>query len=105
SIIVLKDGDQIARDSFNVVLGKVIDDKNAPRYKETVQAVSGVITIDQLLARTHGSYVMIDIKISVEQDISVRKGHDIAAKTKEDLINEHSEVEDVLVHINPYLEN
>ena len=105
SIIVIKVGYQIARDSFNVVLEKVIDDKNAAKYKETVQAVSGVITIDQLLARTHGSYVIIDIKISVDPDITVRKGHDIAAKTKEDLINEHSEVEDVLVHINPYLEN
>src|SRR5699024_2964321 len=105
SIIAIKVGYQIARDSFNVVLEKVIDDKNAAKYKETAQAVSGVITIDQLLARTHGSYVIIDIKISVDPDITVRKGHDIAAKTKEDLINEHSEVEDVLVHINPYLEN
>src|SRR5699024_7758987 len=105
SIIVIKVGYQIARDSFNVVLEKVIDDKNEAKYKETVQAVSGDITIDQLLARTHGSYVIIDIKISVEPDITVRKGHDIAAKTKEDLIKEHSKVEDEVVHINYYLEN
>src|SRR5699024_11440103 len=84
SIIVIKVGYQIARDSFNVVLVKVIDDKNAAKYKETVQAVTGVITIDQLLARTHVSYVIIDIKISVDTEISVRKVHDIYEITNVD---------------------
>lgn len=105
SIIVIKVGYQIARDSFNVVLEKVLDDQKAAKYKKTVQAIKGVITIDQLLARTHGSYVIIDIKVGVDPMITVKKGHDIAAKTKEALIEEHSEVEDVLVHINPYMEN
>lgn len=103
SIIVIKVGYDLARDASNVMLEQVLDDDGIEKYKETVLAVSGVEAIDELLARTHGQYVIIDIKLAVNADITVKKGHDIAALVKQKLIREHDEVEDVFVHINPYL--
>lgn len=102
SIIVIKVGYKLARDSFNVVLEQVLSKEDVQKYKKTVQSVDGVLRIDQLLARSHGRYVIIDIKISVDPNITVKKGHDIARITKNALLNQHMEVEDVLVHINPY---
>lgn len=102
SIIVIKVGYDLIKNSATVILEKVLPNEEIQIYKKTVRAVDGVKRIDQLLARTHGSYIIIDIKFSVDQDISVKDGHDIARRVKQALINEHEEIEDVLVHINPY---
>lgn len=102
SIIVIKVGYELAKESSNVVLEKVLDKKETEVYINTVHTIEGVKRIDQLFARTHGSYVIVDIKVSVNPHITVEAGHHIAKEVKEKLIKQHKEVEDVLVHINPY---
>ena len=102
SLIVIKVGYDLIKTSSNVMLEKVLGREEVRVYEETVLSVEGVKRIDQLLARTHGSYVIVDIKVSVDQNITVKEGHDIAMEVKQSLILKHEEVEDVLVHINPY---
>lgn len=102
SLIVIKVGYDLIKTSSNVMLEKVLGRDEVRVYEETVLSVEGVKRIDQLLARTHGSYVIVDIKVSVDQNITVKEGHDIAMEVKRSLILKHEEVEDVLVHINPY---
>src|SRR5690625_2930654 len=79
--IVIKVGYQLIKTSATIILEKVLDDDEVEAYLATVKAVNGVLRIDQLLARTHGSYVIIDIKISVDPNITVLKGHEIARQT------------------------
>ena len=102
SLIVIKVGYDLIKNSSNVMLEKVLGRDEVRVYEETVLSVEGVKRIDQLLARTHGSYVIVDIKVSVDPNITVKEGHDIATEVKQSLILKHEEVEDVLVHINPY---
>lgn len=102
SVIVIKVGYQLIKGSATVILEKVLEEDEIEIYKKTVLAIDGVLRIDQLLARTHGSYVIIDIKLSVDPNITVEEGHTIAANAKQALLDTHKEVEDVLVHINPY---
>ena len=102
SIIVIKIGYQLAKESFVIMMEKVLNDEETQEYQKTVHAIDGVLRIDQMHARTHGSYVIIDIKVSVDPDISVKQGHDIAKEVKQKLIENHQDIEDVLVHINPF---
>lgn len=102
SIIVIKVGYDLAKASANVVLEQVLPKKEVKKYFKTVLKVDGVKRVDELLARTHGRYVIIDLKISVDPNITVKQGHDIARTTKDTLIAQHKEVENVFVHINPY---
>jgi len=104
SLIVVRVGYKLIKSSSNEMLEKVLDADEVKIYVETVESIDGVMSIDQLLARTHGSYIIIDLKMSVDPDITVKEGHDIAAEVKQKLILKHSEVEDVLVHLNPYRE-
>lgn len=101
SLIVIRVGYLLAKESANVVLEKVLDDKKTKKYTQTAQSVAGVIEVDEILARTHGSYIIIDLKIGVDSTITVKEGHTIARKTKQTLMETYDEVEDVLVHINP----
>lgn len=102
SLIVIKVGYSLAKESSLIMMEKVLDEEEAKVYVDTVQSVSGVLNIGQINVRTHGSYVIIDIKISVDKDISVEKGHHISKQVKNKLMNKHAEIENVLVHINPH---
>lgn len=102
SLIVIKVGYDLAKESSVVMMEKVLDQDAAHVYRDTVNTVDGVIHIDQMYARTHGSYVVIDIKISVDPEITVKAGHDIARAVKQTLLEKHGDIEDVLVHLNPY---
>lgn len=103
SIIVIKVGYDLARDASNIILEQVLDDEAIEKYVDTVLRIRGVRAVDELLARSHGQYVIIDIKIAVDAAITVLDGHNIAARVKQSLMNDHVEVEDVLVHVNPYI--
>ncbi|MEJ8778729.1 cation diffusion facilitator family transporter [Pseudogracilibacillus sp. ICA-222130] len=105
SIIVMKVGYDLIKASATVILEKVLSKDEIQHYKETVFKIDRVKRIDQLFARTHGSYIIIDIKISVDPHITVKEGHDIAREVKNILMDSHVEIEDVLVHINPYFDS
>lgn len=102
SIIVIKVGYQLAKSSANVVLEQVLPEQEVIKYVETIRKTDGVERVDELLARTHGRYIIIDLKISVDPNITVKQGHDIARQVKRTLMAQYKEVENVLVHINPY---
>lgn len=103
SVIVIKVGYDLIKSSANVVLEQVLPEPEMKKYVITVETIKGVKRVDELLARTHGSYVIIDIKISVDPNITVKEGHDIARLTKDTLLKTYEEVENVLVHVNPHI--
>lgn len=102
SVIVIKVGYDLAKSSANVVLEQVLPKQEVRKYIKAVLKIDGVKRVDELLARTHGRYIIIDLKISVDPEITVKQGHDIARETKDSLMADYKEIENVLVHINPY---
>ncbi|GAA0430673.1 cation diffusion facilitator family transporter [Lentibacillus halophilus] len=99
-IIIL--GYTMARESIDLMLENVLDDEKSRRFILTAQHVSGVKQIDEIRARVHGSYVVVDLKISVDASLDVENAHDISKNVKNKLMHDHNDVNDVLVHINPY---
>lgn len=105
SAIVIKVGYDLAKESSLVMMEKVLDKNEISSYQQTVSAIDGILRIDEILARTHGSYVVIDIKVSVDPELTVKQGHDIAKDVKQHLMRCHQEIADVFVHINPFLDD
>src|SRR5699024_2913334 len=103
SIIVIKVGYNLAKESSIVILEKVLSDKDTKKYQETILSIEGINNVDELLARTHGSYIIIDLKISVDSRLNVKEEHNIVKKHKTTLINTHPEISDVYFHIKPYI--
>jgi cation diffusion facilitator family transporter len=102
AILVLKMGYDLVMDAIHNTLDHVLHQEDAVELINTVQRVKGVITVDDLRAREHGHYVIVDIKISVNPKISVLEGHDIARSVKQQLMKRFIHVSDVFVHVNPY---
>ncbi|WLV24078.1 cation diffusion facilitator family transporter [Aciduricibacillus chroicocephali] len=102
SLIVVKVGYSLAKESSLVIMEKVLDDESVEPYIHTACSIDGVRRVDTIHARTHGSYLVIDLKLGINPDLSIEEGHRIGKRVKKQLMEKHSEVEDVLVHLNPY---
>lgn len=102
SALVLKMGYKLIMESIHTTMDHVLHQEDSQELKESVQRVKGVITVDELRAREHGHYVIVDVKISVNPRITVLEGHDIAKSVKSLLMKRFVHVSDVFVHVNPY---
>jgi cation diffusion facilitator family transporter len=99
--LVVKMGYNMIKESIHYTLDHVLHEDEAKDLVNAVKSVSGVITVDDLRAREHGHYWIVDVKISVDPKITVLEGHDIAKATKQRLLS-FSKVEDALIHVNPF---
>lgn len=102
AVLILHMGYKLVKESIHFTLDHVLHGEEADQLEEAVQQVQGVIAVDDLRAREHGHYVIVDTKISVNPGISVKEGHDIALAVKQELMKRFSIVSDVFVHVNPY---
>lgn len=102
ALLVIHMGYRLVMEAIHYTMDHVLHGEEADELVNVVQQVRGVIDVDDLRAREHGHYVIVDTKVSVSPNISVAEGHDIAIAVKQALIGKFSFVSDVLVHINPY---
>jgi len=102
AVIIIWMAFKLGKEAIKVSLEIVLDEEETKKFFKTVYNVKGVKRIDSLHARSHGSYVIIDAKISVDSTITVDEGHDIAANVKTSLLKNHADILDVYVHVNPY---
>lgn len=102
ALLVLKVGFQVAIEASQTLMDKVVPDHQLAPYYDRILMIAGVQRIDELRARDHGQYVIIDVQISVDAQITVASGHEVAANVKEQMCDEFPRVLDVLVHVNPY---
>src|SRR5699024_3085815 len=63
SIIVIKVGYNLAKESSIFNLEKVLSDKDTKKYQEKILSIKGINNVEELLAITHVSYIIIELKI------------------------------------------
>jgi|Deesub1362A_J573_1020465.scaffolds.fasta_scaffold26246_2 cation diffusion facilitator family transporter len=79
----------------------------SPSQKElqkAVQIATRVLKegkVEKLRARRLGRNLFIDIIINVPAEMSVKEGHNLARKVKEEILSHMQNVEEVMVHVNP----
>jgi cation diffusion facilitator family transporter len=102
SLLIMRMAWKLGKESIHNTLDHVLHEEDAAELKKTAEGVEGVIQVDELHAREHGHYVIVDIKIAVDPNLTVEEGHTIGKRVKETLITKHEHVHNVLIHINPY---
>lgn len=103
SILIIKTAWKLGKESIHNTMDHVLHDEETEEFREVIETISGVKAINELHAREHGHYVIIDLKIAVDPHITVEEGHLIGKAVKKKLL-ELANVQNVLVHINPYNE-
>jgi cation diffusion facilitator family transporter len=103
SVLIIKTAWSLGKESIHNTMDHVLDEAETNPYKKIVEQTPGVKEINELYARVHGHYVIIDLKVAVDPYITVEEGHLIGKEVKKRLMEE-ANVQNVLVHINPYNE-
>ena len=68
------------------------------------EPVDGVEHVHEIRGRRSGQYLIIDLKLDMDPEMSVRRSHSIAVEVKRRIFEQFSEVGDVMIHINPHEE-
>lgn len=102
AIIIMYMGFKLAKEAVSITLEVVLNEEETTGMKKTATSVDKVIQVDDLRARSHGSYVVVEMNISVEPNTTVEESHRITRNVKQKLINEHDIVRNVHVHVDPY---
>jgi cation diffusion facilitator family transporter len=91
---------------FKPALFELLDTAPPTQVVQKVRGVAGkvenVMGIDKCFVRKMGFDYFVDIHVLVDANLPVHKGHEIAHKVKDELMNEYSNISDVLVHIEPF---
>ena len=93
---------QVCRvDSLAELIDRGATEKERERIGQLARGVSGVRKVHAIRTRRFGSRFFVDLHILVDPEISVRLGHDISERVKQELIERGPEVLDVVVHLEP----
>ncbi len=67
-------------------------------------AVPGVEHLHEIRGRRSGQYVILDLKLEMDPEMTVKQSHAIATEVKRLIFQRFSNVGDVMIHINPHEE-
>lgn len=71
------------------------------QISQIAMQVKGVDHVHEIRARRSGQYLIIDLKLEMHPEMTVKKSHEIATEVKKRIFEEFSNVGDVMIHINP----
>lgn len=73
--------------------------------REIAEKVEGVEHVHEIRARRSGQYVIVDLKLDMDPEMTVKRSHDIATRVKKAIFRKFHNVGDVMIHINPHDES
>lgn len=100
--LIFKIAKEMLTEAFQILLERNIDSKIIKEYREIISSFPEVKRIDRIRAREHGHYILVDLRISIEHSMTIKEGHDLSKKVKETLMEKFDNIEEVLIHLNPY---
>ncbi|MFF2093425.1 cation diffusion facilitator family transporter [Paenibacillus sp. NPDC058174] len=102
---ILKLAYHMGKEAIDILMDKMVEQEKLDLYESLVVSVPEVKRIDRIRAREHGHYIIIDVRVGVPADLNIQEGHDVSKKIKATIMEQHDDVEEVLVHLNPWYED
>lgn len=86
------------------LMEKSVSQEVLDNFQTLILTIPEVKRIDRIRAREHGQYVLVDIRLGVPGELTIQEGHDIIRKIKKTIMENHQDVAEVLIHLNPWYE-
>ncbi|MCG7335913.1 cation diffusion facilitator family transporter [Sporosarcina sp. ACRSM] len=103
--LVLKLAYDIGKEALDVLMEKNINQQRLDEFALLILTIPEVKRIDRLRAREHGHYILVDLRASVPGEMTIQEGHDVSRKIKQTIMEQHRDVDEVLIHLNPWYED
>jgi len=99
----------IAHVGINTVRGATQDLIDTALPEERLNAISavaaaveGVEHVHEIRGRSSGQYIILDLKLDMDPEMTVARSHEIATEVKRRIFEADASVGDVMIHINPH---
>ncbi|WP_084361099.1 cation diffusion facilitator family transporter [Neobacillus fumarioli] len=100
--LIFKIAKEMLAEAFDILLERNINTETLQEYMTIIQQFPDVKRIDRIRAREHGHYVIVDLRIAIDHAKTIKQGHDLAKSIKTRLMDHHDNIDEVLIHFNPY---
>lgn len=98
--VIIVSGVKITYEAYNVLIDKCIDVEIVKDMKDKIERLDNVRHVDSIKSKPTGNLHMIIVKISVDENMTVKESHKIAGIIR-DMLKKNPSVYDVVVHVNP----
>ena len=105
SFLVLKLAYDIGKEALDVLMEKNISQQRLDDFALLINTIPEVKRIDRLRAREHGHYILVDLRVGVPGEMTIQEGHDVSRTIKKTIMEQHNDVDEVLIHLNPWYED
>ena len=105
SFLVLKLAYDIGKEALDVLMEKNISQQRLDDFALLINTIPEVKRIDWLRAREHGHYILVDLRVGVPGEMTIQEGHDVSRTIKKTIMEQHNDVDEVLIHLNPWYED
>jgi cation diffusion facilitator family transporter len=100
ALLIAQIGWKLARQSVEELVDTAAEESYVTEIQQSIEGVEGVRGVHSLRTRRMGSDVLADIHLQVNPAISVSEGHHIGEWVSRTLLEEFTELNDVIVHID-----
>jgi divalent metal cation (Fe/Co/Zn/Cd) transporter len=94
-------GYSFAYDAMHDLMDRSADQDKEHEIKTILLSTPGVAGLHDLKTRKAGDLILVDVHLEVQENLSVRDGHDIAIAARERVL-QNNDVLNVMVHIDPF---
>lgn len=102
SLLVLRIAIIMIIKSINVLMESSVDEIKQEQYIQVFLSFPEVKKVDILRAREHGNSILIDAQIRLPASFNIQQGDDITEDIRQKIMQKFPDVEEVLIHINPW---
>jgi cation diffusion facilitator family transporter len=100
SLFIIKIAVEIIYQAIVSLQGKAVKKEISEPYRKMIKSVKGVIDVDHMDMVAFGPYYQILVDISLNGDLTVKEGHDIAKEVSR-ILYASEKITHVVVHVNP----
>ncbi|MEK5529430.1 cation diffusion facilitator family transporter [Viridibacillus sp. FSL R5-0468] len=104
TILVFKLAYGMIIEAIDTLMEKSVSKERLDNFMTLILTIPEVKRIDRLRAREHGHYVLVDLRVGVQGELTIQEGHDIIRKIKKTIMENQPDVDEVLIHLNPWYE-
>lgn len=101
SALIIKVGIEILLDAVDDLMDAVPNHDKIKEISSDIEEMPEIITVGDIKSRSYGPYLYVDVKIVVDDELTVSEGHKIAVRAKEKVVANHEQVQEVMVHVDP----
>lgn len=98
---ILKAAWDIFKDATDKMIDRAADEETEKKIRAITESTEGVIKVDLLRTRLFGSKMYVDVEISADENLSLKKAHSIAENVHHVIEDSFPNVKHCMVHVNP----